>query len=146
MLAHLKINCFGEGRPSLTTYLIFVTCQKSRKNAKMSVLSQVYYVLAQIYALLGENFSSLKMCGCNKNDKYQVCLTQLTQFLQLDKREPCISIIGRFRHRDQASCEKKSKAYALLECLLVSNCTEKTQKVNSFENLKMGNDDGDEDE
>ena len=30
--------------------------------------------LSEIYALLSVKFSGLKMCGCKKNDKFQVCI------------------------------------------------------------------------
>ena len=34
----------------------------------------IYTILSRIYALLSVKFSGLKMCECEKSDKYEVCM------------------------------------------------------------------------
>ena len=47
----------------------FEQVKKSKKNTKNTVLSYLYCVLSQIYALWGVKFLSLKICTCKINDK-----------------------------------------------------------------------------
>ena len=47
----------------------FEQVKKSKKNTKNTVLSYLYCVLSQIYALWGVKFLSFKICRCKINDK-----------------------------------------------------------------------------